>query len=188
MGARPGAGGGLSETGDAKKYVRGLIGRLLIGQAERGTAAVVFQGINTLARLIELERRIREQDEIEEQLAALEEQQPENTGGGRAWHRWTGGSGDWRRGPPAVRVIRVVADRVAAAKGVGRGKAEDRRPPTGPANAVLTPEERAADLEASRHMLEWVQGEREGWQPPDVLARLEELESHAKAHLEGPSE
>ncbi len=81
--------GGLSETEDAKKYVRGLIARLLRDEVERGTAAVVFQGINTLARLIELERRIREQDEIEERLAALEELQPEgNTGGGyRAWHR-----------------------------------------------------------------------------------------------------
>ena len=60
--------------------------------------------------------------------------------------------------------------------------------PPDPANAVLTPEERRADLEASRHMLEWVQGERERGQSPDTLAHLAQLEAHAKAHLEGASE
>jgi hypothetical protein len=32
-------------------------------------------GINTLARLVELERRIREADEIEERLEALEQRE-----------------------------------------------------------------------------------------------------------------
>jgi hypothetical protein len=63
----------------------------------------------------------------------------------------------------------------------------DGRPPD-PANAVLTPEERAADLDAARGMLEWVKTERARGQPPDTLARLLELEEHAKQHLrEGTS-
>ncbi len=60
--------------------------------------------------------------------------------------------------------------------------------PPDPANAVLTPEERAADLKASRTKLEWVRGERERGQSPDTLADLAQLEAHAKAHLEGASE
>jgi hypothetical protein len=38
----------------------------------RSEAAVVNQILNTRARLIELERKIREQEELEERLAALE--------------------------------------------------------------------------------------------------------------------
>ncbi len=80
---------GLSETAEAKRWIKGLVGQLLKGEVERDVATACFMGLGTLARFIELERRIREQDEIEERLAALEELQPEgNTGGGyRAWHR-----------------------------------------------------------------------------------------------------
>jgi len=80
---------GLSETAEAKRWIKGLVARLLKGEVERGVAATAFMGLGTLARYIELERRIREQDEIEERLAALENAQPDNTAGGgyRAWHR-----------------------------------------------------------------------------------------------------
>jgi len=79
---------GLSETGEAKRWIKGLVARLLKGEVERDVATACFMGLGTLARFIELERRIREQDEIEERLAALEELQPDNTGGGyRNWHR-----------------------------------------------------------------------------------------------------
>jgi hypothetical protein len=80
---------GLSETAEAKRWIKGLVAQLLKGEVERDVATACFMGLGTLARFIELERRIREQDEIEERLAALEELQPEgNTGGGyRAWHR-----------------------------------------------------------------------------------------------------
>jgi len=79
---------GLSETGEAKRWIRALVSRLLKGEVERDVATACFMGLGTLARFIELERRIREQDEIEERLAALEELQPDNTGGGyRNWHR-----------------------------------------------------------------------------------------------------
>jgi hypothetical protein len=40
---------------------------------ERGVAAVVNQIINTRVRLLEVERKIKEQDELEERLAALED-------------------------------------------------------------------------------------------------------------------
>jgi len=79
---------GLSETTEAKRWIKALVAQLLKGEVERETATAAFMGLNVLARYIDLERRIREQDEIEERLAALEELQPDNTGGGyRAWHR-----------------------------------------------------------------------------------------------------
>ena len=52
----------------------------LEGKVERGVAAVVNQIINTRARLVELERKIREQEELEERLEALEEVLKRRTG------------------------------------------------------------------------------------------------------------
>jgi hypothetical protein len=83
---RPGS--GLSETGEAKRWIRALVGQLLKGEVERDVATAAFQGINVLARYIELERKIKETEELEERLVELENAQPDNTGGGyRAWHR-----------------------------------------------------------------------------------------------------
>ena|SRR5919108_1940700 len=45
----------------------------LQGEVERGVAAVVNQIIGSRLRLVELERKIREQEELEERLAALED-------------------------------------------------------------------------------------------------------------------
>ena len=52
----------------------------LEGKVERGVAAVVNQIINTRTRLVELERKIREQEELEERLAALEDVLKRRTG------------------------------------------------------------------------------------------------------------
>jgi hypothetical protein len=79
---------GLSETGEAKRWIRALVGQLLKGEVERDVATACFMGLGTLARFIELERKIKETDELEERLTELENAQPDNTGGGyRAWHR-----------------------------------------------------------------------------------------------------
>jgi hypothetical protein len=79
---------GLSETNEAKRWIRVLVAQLLKGEVERDVATAAFQGINVLARYIELERKIKETDELEERLTELENAQPDNTGGGyRAWHR-----------------------------------------------------------------------------------------------------
>jgi len=79
---------GVSETTEAKRWIKALVSRLLKGEVERETATAAFMGLNVLARYLALERTIKEQDEVLERLEALEEQQPEgNTGGYRAWHR-----------------------------------------------------------------------------------------------------
>ncbi len=64
---------GLSETGKAKRWIKDLVGRLLRSEVERDVATAAFMGLNTLSRFIELERRIREQEELEERITALEE-------------------------------------------------------------------------------------------------------------------
>ena len=47
---------------------------------ERGVAAVVNQVINTRTRLIEIERKTREQEELEERLEAIESVLTRRTG------------------------------------------------------------------------------------------------------------
>ena len=64
--------GGGSEISDLKAQLRKLASDVLSGKVERGDAAVVNQIINTRARLIEFERKIREQEVLEERLEALE--------------------------------------------------------------------------------------------------------------------
>ena len=74
-GGRAGGNGrpsGLSETSEAKGWTRDLIAELRAGEVSRETAVAAFTGINTLARLIELENKIKLTDEIEERLAAIE--------------------------------------------------------------------------------------------------------------------
>jgi hypothetical protein len=57
---------------EARAYTKGLISRLLKGELPTSTAAVAFQGINALMRVVEMERKIIEQDQLEERLRALE--------------------------------------------------------------------------------------------------------------------
>ena len=81
---RPGSG----EVAEIKEEIRGVIGGVLSGRVERSTGATMFMGFNVLLRAVEIARKIKEQDEVLARLEALEEQQPDNTGGGyRNWHR-----------------------------------------------------------------------------------------------------
>ncbi len=75
---------GGDEVDQAKRWVKGLISKMLRGEVDRDVAATAFMGINTLARLVDLERRIVEQDEIIPRIEQLEA----DTGGSRStWHR-----------------------------------------------------------------------------------------------------
>src|SRR5215217_6643508 len=55
------------------KQLEDLVADTLEGEVERGVAAVVNQIINTRARLVELERKIKEAEELEARLEALED-------------------------------------------------------------------------------------------------------------------
>ncbi len=79
--SKAGKGGGSMEIRDLKKQLEDLAAGVLDGTVDRGNAAVINQIINTRARLIELERKVREVEELEARIAELEER----TQGGRAW-------------------------------------------------------------------------------------------------------
>lgn len=72
--------GGLSELASLKAQLEDLTEQVLSGDLETGPAAVANQLANTRLRAIELERRIKETDELEARLEALEQQE-----GGSRW-------------------------------------------------------------------------------------------------------
>ena len=69
------------ELPSIKALLEDLTERVLAGDLETGRAAVANQLINTRLRAIELERKIKETDELEARIEALE--QPHQ--GGRQW-------------------------------------------------------------------------------------------------------
>ena len=70
--SRGGKGKATTEIRDLRKQLENLASDVLEGRVERSDAVVVNQILNTRARLIELERKIREQEELEARLEELE--------------------------------------------------------------------------------------------------------------------
>ena len=62
------------EIRDLKKQLEDLAAGVLDGTVDRGNAVVVNQILNTRLRAIELERKIRDQEEIAERIAELEKE------------------------------------------------------------------------------------------------------------------
>src|SRR5829696_8421615 len=71
-GKRGGRGRPQAQLADVKALLEDLTEQVLAGELETSRAAVANQLINTRLRAIELERKIREAEEIEERLEALE--------------------------------------------------------------------------------------------------------------------
>ena len=69
------------ELPSIKARLEDLTEQVLTGDLETGRAAVANQLINTRLRAIELERKIKETDELEARIEALEHPQE----GGRQW-------------------------------------------------------------------------------------------------------
>lgn len=74
-------GGGGKEIRDLKRRISEVIDDVLEGSQERGRAAVAIQGFNALRSTLELERKVRELDELEARIEALEQTRE----GGRQW-------------------------------------------------------------------------------------------------------
>lgn len=64
---------GTSEIVEAKRYTRELVAKLARNEIPRETATACFMGINTLARLLELERRVRETEDLAAEIGELHE-------------------------------------------------------------------------------------------------------------------
>jgi len=74
------------ELPQIKTLLTDLTERVLAGELETGRAVAVNQLLNTRLRTIEVERKIRETEEIEERLTALEEALRRNgRGGAKPW-------------------------------------------------------------------------------------------------------
>ena len=69
------------ELSGLKTQLQDLTEQVLAGDLETGRAAVANQLINTRLRAIELERKLRETEELEARIEALEQPQQ----GGRQW-------------------------------------------------------------------------------------------------------
>jgi hypothetical protein len=79
--SRAGKSVGSREIRNLKKRISLVIEAVLEGSQDRGRAAVAIQGFNALKGVLELERKIKETDELEARIEALEQTQE----GGRAW-------------------------------------------------------------------------------------------------------
>jgi hypothetical protein len=66
---------GISELAKIKADIRTVIDDVLREETERGIGAVAFQGFNALLKALETERRIREAEELEARIEALERAQ-----------------------------------------------------------------------------------------------------------------
>ncbi len=67
-----------------KVLLSDLTNQVLAGELENGRAAVANQLVNTRLRTIEVERKVKETEELEERLEALE-RAAEGQRGGRGW-------------------------------------------------------------------------------------------------------
>ena len=83
-GRRGGKARGASELSEVKREIRTVISDVLEGRVERGVGAVVFQGYNTLLKAVEVDRRIREEEELLARIEQLEQTQDQQKGG-RKW-------------------------------------------------------------------------------------------------------
>ena len=83
-----------AEIREAKSWIRGLISKMLRGEVERELATACFMGLNVLARYIELERKIKETEELEERVAELEAAEAEERNQTTNGRSQTGGR--WR--------------------------------------------------------------------------------------------
>ena len=71
--SRGGRSKGNQRLAKLDKQLEDLAADTLADKVERGVAAVVNQIINTRARLVELDRKLREQEELEARLEAIED-------------------------------------------------------------------------------------------------------------------
>lgn len=86
--SKGGRGKANTEIRDLKSLIADLTDRVLSGELEKGKAAIANQLINTQLRAVELERRIKETDELAERIEALESRQTLNRGPVRRGNTW----------------------------------------------------------------------------------------------------
>lgn len=81
--SRAGKSVGGREIKDLKRRISDVVEAVLKGSQDRGRAAVAIQGFNALRGVLELERKVRELDELEARIEELEQAGAEQRGGKR---------------------------------------------------------------------------------------------------------
>jgi len=81
--SRAGKSAGGREIRDLKRRISEVVDAVLEGSQDRGRAAVAIQGFNALRGVLELERKIRETEELEVRIEELERTTDEHKG--RRW-------------------------------------------------------------------------------------------------------
>ncbi|MDP8973788.1 MAG: hypothetical protein M3N45_11620 [Actinomycetota bacterium] len=76
--SRGGRGRAGRELADLKRRILETVDGVLAGTLDRGRAAVGIQGLNALRAALELERRVKETEELESRLIELEDAQSMN--------------------------------------------------------------------------------------------------------------
>src|SRR5215211_887261 len=82
---RGGKAKGAGDLSDLKRRISEVIDAVLEGSQDRGRAAVAIQGFNALRAVLEQERKIKETEDLEGRIQALEDLQPAKSKGA---HRW----------------------------------------------------------------------------------------------------
>jgi antitoxin (DNA-binding transcriptional repressor) of toxin-antitoxin stability system len=85
--SRAGKSAGGRQIRELKRRISEVVDAVLDGSQDRGRAAVAIQGFNALRGTLELERKVRELEEIAGRLEALERaaENDDDRGGGRRW-------------------------------------------------------------------------------------------------------
>jgi hypothetical protein len=63
---------GSTELGDVKRQLRDIADAVLEGSLDKGRGSIAAQVLGVFTRVVEVERKIREQDELTERLEELE--------------------------------------------------------------------------------------------------------------------
>jgi hypothetical protein len=81
--SRGGRGKGRRDLASVKAQLQEMADKVLLGEQDRSAAAVAGQLLNIKLRAIEVERKVKETDELEERIEALE--RTSGAGGGKRW-------------------------------------------------------------------------------------------------------
>ena len=86
-GKRGGRGRPQAELSEIKHRLSDLADEVLAGEVDKGVAAVASQVLNVYLRAVEQERKIKETEDLEDRIEALEAKQPtmHPTTGARRW-------------------------------------------------------------------------------------------------------
>jgi hypothetical protein len=76
---------GASELAGIKRDIRGVLDGVLDGRIDRGAGSCAAQLLNVLLRAVELERKVRVTDELEERLQELERALTDKGGSRALW-------------------------------------------------------------------------------------------------------